>query len=50
MRASLSDWLQTSQARCLIEIPIDPARMQDALEKRIAQAFEAGYAARKDRD
>lgn len=50
MRASLSDWLQTPQARCLVEVPIDPARMQQALQQRLAQAYEAGYAARKDRD
>lgn len=48
LRASLSTWLTTSEARCLIEIPVDPQKFREAMEYRIAKAYEAGYAARKD--
>lgn len=48
--AALAEWLESSQARCLIEIPIAAGNMLDALRKRIAMAYEAGHdAGRHDR-
>jgi hypothetical protein len=53
MRALSADWLCTSEARVLIEVPI-AAQTEwewiEAMEKRIRRAFEAGYAARKNDD
>lgn len=50
MRALSEQWLGTSEARVLIEVPIG-AQTNDqwiaAMETRIRLAFEAGYTARK---
>lgn len=43
----LEDWITTPQARCLIEIPIDPKRFEQALDVRIRLAWLAGHAAAK---
>jgi len=42
---ALQDWLQTSEARALIEIPIAPDRWETAMENRLRLAWSAGYAA-----
>lgn len=47
--AALAAWLESSEARCLIEIPIAAAKWLDAMRKRVSMAYQAGYAdGRKD--
>lgn len=42
MLQAFYDWRLTPEALCLIEIPIDPARFEEAMAKRLRLAFEAG--------
>lgn len=43
MQAAADQWLQTSTAKVLIEIPLDPRRAIDGLRNRIREAYRAGY-------
>lgn len=44
-RASADHWTQTTEARALAEIPIDPARIIDGLRNRLEIAYIAGFGA-----
>ena len=44
-RASAGDWTQTTEARALAEIPIDPARSLEGMRNRLEMAYIAGYGA-----
>lgn len=42
---ALAEWLDSSEGRVLIEVPIAPARFEEAMRNRIKSAWIAGYAA-----
>lgn len=44
MRAAADQWLTTSEARVLIEVPVAHGKTDAALRQRIRDAYEAGYA------
>lgn len=51
MRTSADEWLSTSEARVLIEVPLAAQTREqwiEAMTFRIQRAFAAGYAARKN--
>lgn len=43
MKASVLSWLESAEARVLIEVPIARGREIDAMTIRIRRAYEAGY-------
>ena len=46
MRASLADWLASSQGRLLVELPMYEAPPEDterAMRNRLSDAYAAGY-------
>lgn len=44
VNAAAATWLATRHARCLVEVPIAPDRFEQAMENRLRDAFEAGFA------
>jgi hypothetical protein len=43
MRASADQWLTTTEAKVLVEVPLDHRYREQAMRNRIRSAYEAGY-------
>lgn len=50
MLAAADQWLETTMAKALIEIPLDSRRAVDGLRNRIREAYLAGYEDGRKRD